>query len=155
MVSPSNLWRDHDASGLLHGELPGFASNSFAVLPPQAWCLIAKFGGNACGARAPAKKTGGNRMPYDADARRQQIKARLEHAEKTLSATRSSAGGHSRAMLLHLEREIHASKKDLALLEAQLAGAARSACMPADETIASAAAGQDTVMRQRAVKTAP
>ncbi|WGJ13054.1 hypothetical protein QEV83_09940 [Methylocapsa sp. D3K7] len=56
-------------------------------------------------------------MPHDPHTRRRQIKARLEKAEKTLSATRSSAGGHSRAVLLHLEREIHASKKDLALLD--------------------------------------
>ncbi|MFZ0495714.1 MAG: hypothetical protein WBE80_01280 [Methylocella sp.] len=58
-------------------------------------------------------------MPQGRKARRQEIEARLERAEKTLSATRNSASGHSRAVLLHLEREIHASKKDLALLDAQ------------------------------------
>lgn len=51
--------------------------------------------------------------------RLEKIKARLEQAEKTLSATRSTAGGHSRAIRLHLEREIHASKKDLEMLELQ------------------------------------
>jgi hypothetical protein len=56
-------------------------------------------------------------MPLDPQARRRQIKARLEQAEKTLTATRSSAGGHSRAVRLHLEREIHASRKDLDLLD--------------------------------------
>jgi hypothetical protein len=35
-------------------------------------------------------------------------------------SVRSSAGGHSHAILLQLEREIHAGKKDLALLDAQL-----------------------------------
>ena len=61
-------------------------------------------------------------MPQGPKARRQEIKARLERAERTLSATRSSAGGHSHAILLQLEREIHASKKDLALLDTQSAG---------------------------------
>jgi hypothetical protein len=61
-------------------------------------------------------------MPQGRQARRQELKARLERAEKTLSATRNSASGHSRAVLLHLEREIQASKKDLALLDAQSAG---------------------------------
>ncbi|MDQ6868760.1 MAG: hypothetical protein M3178_10265 [Pseudomonadota bacterium] len=61
-------------------------------------------------------------MPQGFKARREEIEARLEHAEKTLSATRNSASGHSRAVLLHLEREIHASKKDLASLDAQSAG---------------------------------
>ncbi|HUI20270.1 MAG TPA: hypothetical protein VLZ74_04430 [Methylocella sp.] len=66
-------------------------------------------------------------MSNDREARRQEIKARLERAEKNLSATRSSADGHSRAIRLHLEREIHARKKDLALLDEQ----------SADEAIAS------------------
>jgi hypothetical protein len=61
-------------------------------------------------------------MPQRRKTRRQEIEARLARAEKTLSATRNSASGHSRAVLLHLEREIHASKKDLALLDAQSAG---------------------------------
>jgi hypothetical protein len=60
-------------------------------------------------------------MPQGCQARRKEIEARLEHAEKTLSATRNSASGHSRAVLLHLEREIQASKKELALLDAQAA----------------------------------
>jgi hypothetical protein len=68
-------------------------------------------------------------MPQEREARRQEIKARLESAEKALSAMRSSASGHSRAIRLHLEREIHASKKDLASLDMQLAGAdGTSAC---------------------------
>jgi hypothetical protein len=61
-------------------------------------------------------------MALGRKARREEIEARLEHAEKTLLATRNSASGHSRAVLLHLEREIQASKKDLALLDAQSAG---------------------------------
>jgi hypothetical protein len=61
-------------------------------------------------------------MPQGRQPRREEIEARLERAEKTLSATRNSASGHSHAVLLHLEREIHASKKDLALLDAQSAG---------------------------------
>jgi hypothetical protein len=60
-------------------------------------------------------------MPQGRQARRKEIEARLEHAEKTLSATRNSASGHCRAVLLHLEREIQASKKELALLDAQAA----------------------------------
>jgi hypothetical protein len=56
-------------------------------------------------------------MPNETEARRHEIRALLERAEKTLSATRSSAGGHSRAMRLHIEREIHARNKDLALLD--------------------------------------
>ncbi len=60
-------------------------------------------------------------MPQGRKARREEIEARLERAEKTLSATRNSASGHSRAVLLHLEREIQASKKDLAMLDLQAA----------------------------------
>lgn len=56
-------------------------------------------------------------MSNDHEARRQHIKARLEHAERMLCATRSSAGGLSRAVRLHLEREIHARNRDLALLD--------------------------------------
>jgi hypothetical protein len=93
-------------------------------------------------------------MPHDPHARRRQIKARLEQAEKTLSATRSSVGGHSRAVLLHLEREIHASKKDLALIEVQLAGDASSGRIKAQETIAISAAGQKLGMLQKGVKPA-
>ena len=54
-------------------------------------------------------------------SRRLKFKALLERAEKNLSAMRSSAGGHSRAIRLHLEREIHARNKDLALAELELA----------------------------------
>jgi hypothetical protein len=61
-------------------------------------------------------------MPQGRQARREEIEARLESAEKALSATRNSASGRSRAVLLHLEREIQASKKELALLDAQSAG---------------------------------
>jgi len=70
-------------------------------------------------------------MPQGRKARREEIEARLKRAEKTLSATRNSASGHSRAVLLHLEREIYASKKDLALLDAQSAGSG-GANAPAD-----------------------
>jgi hypothetical protein len=69
-------------------------------------------------------------MPQRRKTRRQEIEARLSRAEKTLSATRNSASGHSRAVLLHLEREIHASKKELALLDAQ---SARSGSASASE----------------------
>jgi hypothetical protein len=65
-------------------------------------------------------------MPQKHKARRREIKARLEHAQRILSATRSSAGGHSHAILLQLEREIHASKKYLASLDAQPAGFGRA-----------------------------
>ena len=66
---------------------------------------------------APERNFGGNRMPDKHVARRRDIKARLERAEKTLDETRNSAGGHSRAIRLHLEREIDARNKDLALLD--------------------------------------
>jgi hypothetical protein len=56
-------------------------------------------------------------MSNETEARRHEIKALLERAEKTLSATRSSPGGHSRAIRLHIEREIDARNKDLALLD--------------------------------------
>lgn len=59
-------------------------------------------------------------MPKEHKARRREIKARLDRAEKTLCATRSSAGAQSRAIRLHLEREIHASRRDLALLDVQM-----------------------------------
>jgi hypothetical protein len=91
---------------------------SLAVLPPQVWCLLAKLGGLELAAKA---NLGGSRMPQGRKARRQELKARLERAEMTLSATRNSASGRSRAVLLHLEREIQASKKELALLDAQAA----------------------------------
>jgi hypothetical protein len=61
-------------------------------------------------------------MPQRRKTHRQEIEARLERAEKMLSATRNSASGHSRAVLLHLEREVQASKKELALLDARSAG---------------------------------
>ena len=70
-------------------------------------------------------------MPQGRKARREEIEARLERAEKTLSATRNSASGHSRAVLLHLEREVQASKRELALLDAQSAGSG-GANSPAD-----------------------
>lgn len=62
-------------------------------------------------------------MPHRLKARRREIKAQVELTEKNLTEARNSAalGGHSRAILLHLERRIHASKKDLALLDTQLA----------------------------------
>jgi hypothetical protein len=63
-------------------------------------------------------------------ARRREIEARLEHVEKTLAATRSSADGHSRAIRLYLEREIHARNKDLALLDMQLTGSGNTPVFP-------------------------
>lgn len=69
-------------------------------------------------------------MPHDLIARRLRIQARLERAEKSLTATRGTASGHSRAILLHLEQEIHASKKDLALLDLQLADSASQPACP-------------------------
>ena len=91
---------------------------SFAALPPQVSCVLAKLGGVELAGPAD---WGGSGMPQGRKTHREEIKARLERAEKTLSATRNSASGHSRAVLLHLEREIHARKKDLALLDAQSA----------------------------------
>jgi hypothetical protein len=61
-------------------------------------------------------------MPQGCEPRRAEIEARIERAEKTLSAARNSASGRSRAVLLRLEREIHASKKELAVLDAQAPG---------------------------------
>jgi hypothetical protein len=58
-------------------------------------------------------------MPNERETRRQKVKALLERAEKRLSAMRSTAGGHSRAIRLHLEREIQARNKDLASLDSQ------------------------------------
>ena len=96
-------------------------------------------------------------MSNENETRRREIKARLECAEKTLAATRSSADGHSRAIRLHLEREIHARNKDLALLDVQLAGSGSPPCMPGQETIAEAAAGQNPVScrSQSPTKTEP
>jgi hypothetical protein len=54
--------------------------------------------------------------------RRREIEIQVELSERELSETRTSGalGGHSRTMLLYLERRLHASKKDLALLDSQL-----------------------------------
>ena len=93
-------------------------------------------------------------MPHDPHTRHRQIKARLEQAEKTLSATRNSAGGHSRAVLLHLERQIHADKKDLALLDVQLADSGSSKHIKAQETIAISVVGQKLGLLQKGVKPA-
>ncbi len=62
-------------------------------------------------------------MPHKQKLRRREMEARVELAEKTLCEARSSAarGGHSRAILLQLERKIHAIKRDLALLDLQFA----------------------------------
>ena len=55
-------------------------------------------------------------------ARRKEIEIRVQTSEADLRETRNSAalGGHSRAVLLHLERRVQAGKKDLALLDLQL-----------------------------------
>ena len=60
-------------------------------------------------------------MPQKIRAQREEIKAQADRHEKTLAEARSSAalGGHSRALLLHLERKLHQVKKDLALLDSQ------------------------------------
>ncbi len=62
-------------------------------------------------------------MSHELKTRRKEIETKVELSEKELSKARTSGalGGHSRTMLLCLEREIHASKKDLALLDSQLA----------------------------------
>jgi hypothetical protein len=62
-------------------------------------------------------------MSHKLKARRKEIKTQVELTEKDLTEARNSGGlgGHSRAILLHFERKIHASKKDLALLDTQLA----------------------------------
>jgi hypothetical protein len=72
--------------------------------------------------RRPKRTLGGEiRMPHERKVRRREIEARVELAEKILCEARSSAarGGHSRAIVLQLERKIHAIKKDLALLDLQ------------------------------------
>jgi hypothetical protein len=79
--------------------------------------LIAKPGGCELPGARIERRAGGNRMPDEDETRRQRIKALLERAENALSALRSTAVGHSRAIRLHLEREIHARNKDLALLD--------------------------------------
>ncbi len=78
-------------------------------------------------------------MPHEHKTRRDEIEARLERAEKTLSATRNSASGHSRSVLLHLEREIQASKKELALHDAQAAELERCQTSCGHEAFAKAA----------------
>jgi len=70
-------------------------------------------------------------MPEEDETRRQRIKALLERAENALSALRSTAVGHSRAIRLHLEREIHARNKDLALLDGQSGDSGNTSASPA------------------------
>ena len=55
-------------------------------------------------------------------ARRKEIEVLVQTSEADLRETRNSAalGGHSRAVLLHLERRVQAGKKDLARLDLQL-----------------------------------
>ncbi len=62
-------------------------------------------------------------MQYQLKARRKEIEILVELSEKELREARNSAalGGHSRALLLDLERKLRAGKKDLALLDSQLA----------------------------------
>ncbi len=62
-------------------------------------------------------------MQDELKARRKQIEILLQLSEKDLLEARNSAalGGHSRAVLLNLERKVHAGKRDLALLDSQLA----------------------------------
>ncbi len=68
-------------------------------------------------------------MRDELEARRKQIEILVQISEKDLRETRNSAalGGHSRAVLLHLERRVQAGKRDLALLDLQLATVSTSA----------------------------
>jgi hypothetical protein len=56
-------------------------------------------------------------------ARREQIEILVRVSENDLREARNSAalGGHSRALLLHLERKLQAGRRDLASLDLQLA----------------------------------
>ncbi|VFU10298.1 hypothetical protein [Methylocella tundrae] len=67
-------------------------------------------------------------MLHELKARRKEIETLVQSSEKALVEARNSAalGGHSRAVLLHLERKVHAGKKDLARLDSQLAIGAAS-----------------------------
>lgn len=67
----------------------------------------------------------GGRMQDELRARREQIEGFVRVSENDLREARNSAalGGHSRAVLLQLERRLHAGKRDLALLDSQLAEA--------------------------------
>jgi hypothetical protein len=62
-------------------------------------------------------------MRDELEARRKQIEILVQISEQDLRETRNSAalGGHSRAVLLHLERKVQAGKRDLAQLDLQLA----------------------------------
>ena len=68
-------------------------------------------------------------MRDELEARRKQIEILVQISEQDLRETRNSAalGGHSRAVLLHLERKVQAGKRDLALLDLQLASFSTSA----------------------------
>jgi hypothetical protein len=68
-------------------------------------------------------------MRDELEARRKQIEIMVQMSEQDLRETRNSAalGGHSRAVLLHLERKVQAGKRDLARLDMQLASFSTSA----------------------------
>ncbi len=59
-------------------------------------------------------------------AQREEIALLIRHSEHDLTEARNSPalGGRSRSILLQLERKLHANRKDLATLDAQLATAA-------------------------------
>ncbi|PNG26584.1 hypothetical protein CR492_07825 [Methylocella silvestris] len=61
-------------------------------------------------------------------ARREEIALLVRHSEDDLTEARNSPalGGRSRSILLQLERRLHANRKDLAALDAQLATAPKS-----------------------------
>ncbi len=73
--------------------------------------------------RLASGRAWGAGMRHELEARREQIQILIRASESELRETRNSAalGGHSRAVLLHLERRLHAGKRDLALLDLQLA----------------------------------
>lgn len=64
-------------------------------------------------------------MFQELKALRKKIKTQIKMFEKDLLEARNSAalGGNCRGFLLHLERQVHGGKKELALLDAQMASA--------------------------------
>jgi hypothetical protein len=63
---------------------------------------------------------------------RKKIATEIQVFEKDLYEARNSAalGGSSRAFLLHLQRKVHGSKKQLALLDAQMESVSAHADAP-------------------------
>lgn len=64
----------------------------------------------------------------DLKVRREAVAQMIRQSEDDLSEVRNSAalGGNSRTILLHLERQLHAGRKTLAAIDAELARDAAS-----------------------------